>query len=116
MFCSGLIMMISTFKGGSNNRPDGPTGGDYFLGFLVLIICIGWVLCALADFFMLSKIHGYYRATGASFTKAQAEFTTNVFQNESVRNAAAQAAAAGVRQGFQQQTTAAGQQQQAPRY
>ena len=46
------------------------------------------------------QIHGYYRATGASITKAQAEFATNVFSNEGVRNAAASAAAAGVRQGF----------------
>ena len=49
---------------------------------------------------LLFQIHGYYRATGASLTKAQAEFATNVFSNEGVRNAAASAAAAGVRQGF----------------
>ena len=119
--------MIVTFKGG--NRTDGATGGDIFVGVIILIICVGWVFCALCDFFMLTKvtifcvddvnpmifqIHGYYRATGASLTKAQAEFTTNMFQNEAVRNAAASAAAAGVRQGFQQST---GQgQQQAPRY
>ena len=48
----------------------------------------------------LFQIHGYYRATGASLTKAQAEFATNVFSNEGVRSAAASAAAAGVRQGF----------------
>ena len=50
------------------------------------------------------QIHGYYRATGASLTKAQAEFATNVFSNEGVRNAAASAAAAGVRQGFSVRT------------
>ena len=50
------------------------------------------------------QIHGYYRATGASLTKAQAEFATNVFSNEGVRNAAASAAAAGVRQGFSVKT------------
>ena len=31
------------------------------------------------------QIHGYYRATGASLSKAQAEFTTNVLSNEGVR-------------------------------
>ena len=41
-----------------------------------------------------------YRATGASFIKAQAEFTSTVMNNEGVRNAAAQAAAAGVRNTF----------------
>ena len=121
--------MIVTFQGG--NRTDGATGGDIFVGVIILLICVGWVCCALCDFFMLTKvshqslhsasvtdlmifqIHGYYRATGASITKAQAEFTTNMFQNEAVRNAAASAAAAGVRQGFQQTTQG---QQQAPRY
>ena len=33
-----------------------------------------------------TKIHGYYRATGASLSKAQAEFTTNVLSNEGVRS------------------------------
>ena len=32
------------------------------------------------------QIHGYYRATGASLSKAQAEFTTNVLSNEGVRS------------------------------
>lgn len=107
----GLIVAIATFTGGS--RDTGPSGGDYFIGFIILLITIGWIVCALGDFFMLTKIHGYYRASGASISKAQAEFTTNVFSNEAVRNAAANAAAAGVRQGFQGQP---GQQQQAPRY
>ena len=97
---SGLIVAISTFTGGSRNG-SGATGGDYFIGFILILITTGWVIAALADFFILTKIHGYYRATGASISKAQAEFTTNVFSNEAVRNAAASAAAAGVRQGFQ---------------
>merc|ERR1712183_198216 len=73
----------------------------FFCQFLIFCIAVGFSIAALADFFMLTKIHGYYRATGASLSKAQAEFTTNVLSNEGVRNAAAQAAAAGVRQGFQ---------------
>merc|ERR1719318_2471122 len=106
---SGIITAIVTFRGGTRN--DGATGGDYFIGFIVLLIALGFSAAALADFFMLTKIHGYYRVTGASLSKAQAEFTTNVLSNDGVRNAAASAAAAGVRQGFQQ-----GPQQQAPRY
>jgi len=92
---AGLITAIGTFK------DKDATGGTYFVGFLVLCVAIGFTVCAVADFFMLTKIHGYYRATGASLSKAQAEFTTNVLSNEGVRSAAAQAAAAGVRQGFQ---------------
>merc|ERR1712087_618169 len=102
---------MGTFTGGARQGP--PSAGDYFIGFVIILIAIGWIVAAVADFFMLTKIHGYYRATGASITKAQAEFATNVFSNEGVRNAAASAAAAGVRRGFQGQQ---GQQQQAPRY
>jgi len=105
---SGIITAIGTLTDKEAN------GGTYFAGFLVMCIAVGFCVAALADFFMLTKIHGYYRATGASLSKAQAEFTTNVLSNEGVRNAAAQAAAAGVRQGFQ----GGNQQQQpaAPRY
>merc|ERR1719305_2019888 len=107
---SGLITAIVTFQ----NKDA--TGGDYFVGFIVLIAALGFCVAALADFFMLTKIHGMYRATGASLAKAQAEFTTNVMSNEGVRNAAAQAAAAGVRQGFQGGAPGQPQQQSAPRY
>jgi len=111
---AGIITAIATFKGG---RTGQATGGDYFIGFIALLIALGFAVAALADFFMLTKIHGYYRATGASLSKAQAEFTTNVLSNEGVRNAAASATSAAVRQGFQQQQQQqAGQSGQAPRY
>jgi len=106
---SGIISAIGTFT------DKDATGGTYFVGFLVMCIALGFCVAALADFFMLTKIHGYYRATGASLSKAQAELTSNVLSNEGVRNAAASAAAAGVRQGFQGGNMQ-GNQQQAPRY
>ena len=43
-----------------------------------------------------------YRSTGASFAKAQAEFTTGVMRNEQVQQAAAAAARETVRQTFTQ--------------
>merc|ERR1712179_156124 len=89
---SGLITAIVTFKGGS--RDGAAAGGDYFIGFIILLVAFGYCVGAFADFFMLTKIHGYYRATGASLAKAQSEFTSNVLSNEGVRNAAASAAAA----------------------
>jgi len=103
----GLILAIVTFQ----NKDA--TGGDYFVGFIVLIAAIGFIVAALADFFMLTKIHGLYRATGASIAKAQQEFTSNVLSNEGVRQAAAQAATAGVRNTFSGQNQ---QQNQGPRY
>ena len=47
-----------------------------------------------------------YRSTGASVAKAQAEFTSGVMKNESVRQAAAEAASASVRSQFQAATGA----------
>merc|ERR1712223_1912096 len=87
---AGIITAIGTFT------DKEATGGTYFVGCLILCIAVGFAVAALADFFMLTKIHGYYRATGASLSKAQAEFTSNVLSNEGVRNAAAQPAAAAV--------------------
>ena len=93
----GIITAIVTFRGG--NRNGGPTAGDYFIGCIILVTAIGFATAALADFFMLTKIHGYYRASGASLTKAQAEITTNVLNNEGIRTAAA---STGAGQIFQQ--------------
>ena len=42
---------------------------------------------------LILQIHSLYRGTGASFQKAQSEFTSGVLRNESVRNAGAQMAA-----------------------
>lgn len=43
-----------------------------------------------------------YRSTGASFAKAQAEFTTEFLSNQHVRDAASNVAAAAVQSQFSQ--------------
>ena len=48
----------------------------------------------------LFQIHRLYRSTGASIAKAQAEFTSGVMSNETVRQAAADAARESVRSQF----------------
>ena len=53
-YCSGLIVAISTFTGGARQGP--PSGGDYFIGFVIILIAIGWIVAAVADFFMLTKV------------------------------------------------------------
>lgn len=100
----GIITAIAMLNDG---------GSGIFTGIFLFIIGVGFVVAAVGDFFMLSKIHTMYRQSGASIAKAQAEFTTNVLSNEGVRNAAANAAASGVRSQFGSGTQ---QQQQAPRY
>ena len=50
---AGIITAIATFKGG---RTGQATGGDYFIGFIALLIALGFAVAALADFFMLTKV------------------------------------------------------------
>ena len=52
------------------------------------------------DDFYFFQIHKLYRSTGASIAKAQAEFTSGVMSNETVRQAAADAARESVRSQF----------------
>jgi len=101
MGSSGLIMGFRHLSGG---------GFMIFVGVLMVINGAGFVTVALADFYMLVKIHRMYRSTGASMAKAQAEFTSGVMSNESVRQAAAEAASATVKSQFQA-ATGNGQQQ-----
>ena len=46
----GLISAIATFQ------KDGATGGTYFIGFIVVCVASGFIICALGDFFMLAKV------------------------------------------------------------
>lgn len=48
----------------------------------------------------LLQIHSLYRRTGASFQKAQQEFTAGVFSSPAVRTAAANAASGAAENAF----------------
>jgi hypothetical protein len=50
IFFRGLITAIATFQ------KDGATGGTFFIGFIVVCVATGFVICALGDFFMLAKV------------------------------------------------------------
>jgi len=89
----GLILGISEIS-------SAKSGGVIFVGVLMLITALGFGVAALADFFLLVRVHRIYRSTGASMAKAQAEFTSGMMKNESVRQAAADAAQATVRNTF----------------
>jgi hypothetical protein len=91
MGSSGLILGFQGLGG---------TGGQIFVGILMIIVGVGFGILALTDFYMLMRIHKMYRSSGASMAKAQAEFTTGVMKNETVRNAAAEAARETVRGQF----------------
>lgn len=96
----GIITALATFKN---------SAWSIVSGVIALLIALGFGSAAAADLFLISKIHRMYRSTGASFTKAQQEFTSEFFKNQHVRNAASNVAAAAVQSQFNQNN-------QAPRY
>lgn len=59
--------------------------------------CVPHICEIISGSFAYSQIHRIYRSTGASFAKAQQEFANGILSNETVRNAASDAAAATVR-------------------
>jgi len=73
------------------------TAAGYTVGAIVLLIALALASAAVCDFLLLAKVHRIYRSTGASFAKAQEEFTKGVMKNEHVQNAASEAATAAVR-------------------
>ncbi|XP_031784963.1 secretory carrier-associated membrane protein 5 [Nasonia vitripennis] len=84
----GIITAIATFS---------PSAKDMFIGTLLLCIAIAFIVAATGDVILLIKVHNIYRSSGASVSKAQAEFTTTFLRNEHVQNAASNVAATAVR-------------------
>ncbi|XP_035667243.1 secretory carrier-associated membrane protein 1-like isoform X5 [Branchiostoma floridae] len=64
------------------------------VGAIMLIIAAFFTISAVLSIIFLKKVHSLYRTTGASFEKAQAEFTEGVVANRGVQQAAGQFGAA----------------------
>ncbi|KAL5005020.1 hypothetical protein ScPMuIL_018476 [Solemya velum] len=71
----------------------GVIGNHTGAGAVMLFIAAFFTLNAVFTFILLVKVHRIYRSTGASFAKAQHEFSQGVMKNEAVQSAAANAAA-----------------------
>lgn len=83
----GFIVALEQFHGGF---------GGILIGILCLLIATSFGVCAAGDIMMLTKVHSIYRSSGASFAKAQAEFTSEFVRNPHVQQAATNAATAAV--------------------
>ncbi|XP_064107202.1 secretory carrier-associated membrane protein 1-like isoform X2 [Macrobrachium nipponense] len=87
----------------------GSSGWSYKVaGIFILVLAGGFVMVALADLAALTQVHRIYRSTGASFAKAQVEFSQGVMRNEHVQSFTANAASAAVRNQFSGATTPGG--------
>jgi len=75
----GLATALQTFDG---------TPSGIVIGIFLLLVAAGFCCAAFIDFLLLAKVHRIYRSTGASFAKAQQEFTSEIMRNQHVRDAA----------------------------
>uniref|UniRef100_A0A1B6M4M8 Secretory carrier-associated membrane protein n=2 Tax=Graphocephala atropunctata TaxID=36148 RepID=A0A1B6M4M8_9HEMI len=87
----GLATALGTFDG----TPSGT-----IIGIFLLLIAGGFCCAAFIDFLLLAKVHRIYRSTGASFAKAQQEFTSEIMRNQHVRDAAGNVVSAAVQNQF----------------
>jgi hypothetical protein len=69
-------------------------------GIIVLVSAIAFTVEAIGMGILLQRVHSLYRTTDASFTKAQAEFSTNMMSNQTVQRAAAATATSAARNTF----------------
>ncbi|XP_068131788.1 secretory carrier-associated membrane protein 2 [Hyperolius riggenbachi] len=68
---------------------------------VMMIVASFFTVSAAFSLFLLKKVHSMYRRTGASFQRAQEEFSEGILTNRNVQNAAAGAAGAAARGAFQ---------------
>ncbi|XP_028306894.1 secretory carrier-associated membrane protein 2 [Gouania willdenowi] len=78
----------------------GQVGGTA-AGAIMMIVAILFTICAVMSIILLKMVHSMYRSTGASFQKAQQEFSQGVFTNKTFQSAAAGAASSAAQGAFQ---------------
>ncbi|XP_035013135.1 secretory carrier-associated membrane protein 2 isoform X1 [Hippoglossus stenolepis] len=83
---------ITAFTALSENKP---------VGAIMIAVAILFTMCAVLTIILLKMTHSLYRRTGASFQKAQQEFSQGVFTNKTFQTATAGAASAAAQGAFQ---------------
>ncbi|XP_071348409.1 secretory carrier-associated membrane protein 2 [Trachinotus anak] len=71
------------------------------VGGIMIIVAILFTMCAVLSVILLKMVHSLYRRTGASFQKAQQEFSQGVFTSKTFQTAAAGAASSAAQGAFQ---------------
>lgn len=73
-------------------------GPKKVVGGIMMMVAILFTLCAVLSIVLLKMVHGSYRRTGASFQKAQQEFSHGVFSSKTFQTAASSAAQSALHQ------------------
>ncbi|XP_023128408.1 secretory carrier-associated membrane protein 2 [Amphiprion ocellaris] len=69
-------------------------------GAIMIIVAILFTICAVMSVILLKMVHSMYRRTGASFQKAQQEFSQGVLTSKTFQTAAAGAASSAAQGAF----------------
>ncbi|XP_061750530.1 secretory carrier-associated membrane protein 2 [Nerophis ophidion] len=105
-FCQVVIFIIQSVgipKWGNSGwiAAFSVIAGNKAVGAIMIIVAIIFTICAVVSVVLLKLVHGMYRRTGASFTKAQQEFSQGIFTNKTFQTAAAGAASSAAQGAFQ---------------
>ncbi|NXG69720.1 SCAM2 protein, partial [Baryphthengus martii] len=74
--------------------------GNLAVAIIMMVVAGFFTLCAVLSLFLLKQVHSLYRRTGASFQRAQEEFSQGILTNRSFQNAASGAASAAAQNAF----------------
>uniref|UniRef100_A0A8C0VPJ1 Secretory carrier-associated membrane protein n=1 Tax=Cyanistes caeruleus TaxID=156563 RepID=A0A8C0VPJ1_CYACU len=74
--------------------------GNLAVVVIMMVVAAFFTLCAVLSLFLLKQVHSLYRRTGASFQRAQEEFSQGILTNRSFQNAAAGAASSAAQSAF----------------
>ncbi|CAL8292172.1 unnamed protein product [Boreogadus saida] len=75
--------------------------GNPAVGVIMTVVAVFFTVCAVLSIILLKMVHSNYRRTGASFQKAQQEFSQGVFTNKTFQSATASAATSAAQGAFQ---------------
>ncbi|XP_067390749.1 secretory carrier-associated membrane protein 2 isoform X1 [Emydura macquarii macquarii] len=76
------------------------TGTSWAVSIIMMVVAAFFTLCAVLSLILLKQVHSLYRRTGASFQRAQEEFSQGILTNRNVQNAAAGAASSAAQGAF----------------
>uniref|UniRef100_A0A8C0AQX6 Secretory carrier-associated membrane protein n=1 Tax=Buteo japonicus TaxID=224669 RepID=A0A8C0AQX6_9AVES len=74
--------------------------GNLAVAVIMMVVAGFFTLCAVLSLFLLKQVHSLYRRTGASFQRAQEEFSQGILTNRGFQNAAAGAASTAAQSAF----------------